>query len=57
MEKRQHEDRTVTLLCLGLSGIALVLGMWIAASLLGAGPQYRAAGTIVLAGVVAEARR
>jgi hypothetical protein len=52
MEKRRHEDRAVTLLCCGVSGAALVLGMWIAVSPLSTAPQYRTAGT----SVPAEAR-
>jgi hypothetical protein len=38
MQHRRHEDRIVTLLCFGISGAALTLGMWIAASPFGTPP-------------------
>ena len=32
MEKHRQKEQAITLICLGVSGIALVLGFWVAAS-------------------------
>jgi len=49
MERRRREDQAITLLCFCVSGIALVVGMWIAASPLSVRAHAGTTGTIALA--------
>jgi len=48
MEQRRRKKRAVTLVCCGISGVALVLGMWIAAAPFASGTDFNDVGPIAL---------